>query len=619
MIHACQNPALPRTDPTVADAVRVPRRHRVWPWVLGVFLFLLVALAGIAAAGVALAAEALDVRDDLQAAKSQLAAMPELVKAGDTAQFDQVSAQVLEQTTNADEVVQGPLWSFASAVPFVGQNISAVRGATEATHILVRDALPGTFAVLSSVQADKIRFEGGGFNLEALRGTLAALPAVDEAFAAAQQKVDGIDRSALLPIVDDAIGELLAVITDTAPLVHSATEMLPTVLQMLGETEPRTYLAVFQNNAEIRATGGNPAASMLLRVEGGRVSLVDQASSTTFAGELGNRSFVDLPPETLALYARDTTLYSQNYTRTPNFPTTAALFQGILGATGQPIDGVISLDPVALSHMLAVTGPVTVDGIELNSENVVRVLLNETYLRFPADQAPADAFFAAASATVFDKLVSGSWDPLQMIDAMNTSIAEQRVYAWFTREPEQAMARELKIDGAMKSDNADTTEVGIFLNDWGVGKMEYYLSTSVAVDCNVEARTVKTTLTMANSVDRDDLTYYILSLRAPRYGAPRTSMLLDVLYFAPPGATIDAVEPSRGDIPSLSRASTEGGRTAQSITMVLDRGETLSVSYTSKLPEGDLGPMSVRHTPTTSATPVTISPSCATLTGEPTA
>ena len=140
----------------MAESYAEPRRrHRVWPWVLGIFLFLLVGFAALAAAGVALAAEALDVRDDLEAAKSQLAAVPELVKAGDTAQFDQVAAEVLAHTTTADETVQGPLWSFASAVPFVGQNIAAVRAATEATHILVRDAMPATFAVLSAVQATR--------------------------------------------------------------------------------------------------------------------------------------------------------------------------------------------------------------------------------------------------------------------------------------------------------------------------------------------------------------------------------------------------------------------------------------------------------------------------------
>ena len=142
------------------------------------------------------------------------------------------------------------------------------------------------------------------------------------------------------------------------------------------------------------------------------------------------------------------------------------------------------------------------------------------------------------------------------------------MYGWFTREPEEAIARDLGIDGAMKTDNAENTEVGIFLNDHGVSKIEYYLSTSVAVDCNVDARTVKTSITMTNSVDRDDLTYAIGSLRAPTYGASQTSMLLDVLYFAPPGATIDGVDPARGDVPELGRSSTEGGRSAQSVAVL---------------------------------------------------
>ena len=64
----------------------------------------------------------------------------------------------------------------------------------------------------------------------------------------------------------------------------------------------------------------------------------------------------------------------------------------------------VSLDPVVLADILAVTGSVTVDGIDITAENAVDVLLSETYLRFPADQAPADAFFAATSATVFQKL-----------------------------------------------------------------------------------------------------------------------------------------------------------------------------------------------------------------------
>ena len=71
--------------------------------------------------------EALDVRADLEAAKSRLGNVTELVRSGDQAQFDAVATEVLAYTTSADETVQGPLWEFASWVPFVGQNVAAVR------------------------------------------------------------------------------------------------------------------------------------------------------------------------------------------------------------------------------------------------------------------------------------------------------------------------------------------------------------------------------------------------------------------------------------------------------------------------------------------------------------
>lgn len=592
------------------------RRRRIWPWVLGVLAVLIgiLAVAGFAAAQ--LFSEAMDVRDDLEAAQSRLGGVTELVRNGDQAQFDAVASDVLTYTTRADETVQGPLWEYASWVPFVGQNVAAVRSTTEATHILVRDALPASFTILGAMQSEKIRFEGGGFNLEPFRQALGSLPAVEAAFTEAQSKVAGIDREELLPIVDDAVGQVLDVIADAAPLAQTATAVLPTALKMLGDEEPRTYLVLFQNNAEIRATGGSAAAAIYVRVDGGRIALDGQANSTVFAGEgLAGVQHLELPAETLALYDGEFARYSQNYTRTPNFPTSARMFQAIAAKTGFPVDGVISLDPVVLGDILAVTGAVNVDGMEINADNAVDVLLNETYFRFPGDQAPADAFFAAVSATVFQQLVSGNWDLMRMLEVFGNATEEQRVYAWFAREDEQLVARELGVDGAMKADNAETTEVGIFLNDAAVSKLEYYLSTAVSVTCDVAARTVTTSIAMTNAVDTDELTYHIRAARSPRYGGERTSMLFDVLYFSPPGASIVRVEPEAGDARELDRRSVEDAREAQSIAVMVDRGETRTVSYTSQLPAGELGPISVRYSPTVTDTPVTIADSCAQLTG----
>jgi hypothetical protein len=605
-----------RSNDALVDDRPPRRRRRIWPWVLGIVLLLIGALVGAGLLAVKFFDEAMDVRADLESAKSRLSNVTELVRSGDQAQFDSVAAEVLGYTSRADATVQGPLWEYASLVPFVGQNVAAVRSTTEATHILVRDALPASFTILGAMQRENIRFEGGGFNLEPFRQALQTLPTVDTAFAQAQEKVAEIDRAQLLPIVDDAVGQVLEIIEQAAPLTHTATEVLPTALKMLGEDEPRTYLVLFQNNAEIRATGGAGAAAVYVRAEGGSLALVGQTGSTTFERPpLTGEQHLDLPAETLALYDDEFARFSQNYTKTPNFPTSSRMFQAIAAKTGYAVDGVVSLDPVVLADILSVTGPVTVDGIEVNADNAVDVLLSETYLRFPGDQAPADAFFAATSATVFQKLVSGDWDLMKMLDVFAAAGEQQRVYGWFTREEEEQVARELSIDGTMKADNATTTEVGIFLNDAAVSKLEYYLSTSIAVSCDPAARSVTTSITMTNSVPRDDLTFHILARRSPTYGGAKTSMLLDVLYFAPPGASIAGVDPPEGDASDLARTSTEDGRNAQSIAVLVDKGQTRTVSYTSVLPEGELGPISVRYSPTVTDTPVTIAPSCTELTG----
>ncbi|MET0781420.1 MAG: DUF4012 domain-containing protein [Microbacterium sp.] len=609
-------PESPSND-VLVDAPPARRRRRIWPWVLGIFLLLVTALVAGGFLAVKFFDEAMDVRADLEAAKSRLSNVTELVRSGDQAQFDAVATEVLGYTTSADETVQGPLWEYASWVPFVGQNVAAVRATTEATHILVRDALPASFTILGAMQRENIRFEGGGFNLEPFRQAIGSLPVVDTAFAQAQEKVAAIDRDDLLPIVDDAVGQVLEVIAEAAPIAHTATAVLPTVLTMMGDQGPRTYLVLFQNNAEIRATGGAAAAAVYLRAEAGRLELVGQTGSTTFeSGPLVEVQTLELPADTMALYDPEFAISSQNFTRTPNFPTAARLFQSKVSAQeGFAVDGVVSLDPVVLADILSVAGGVNVDGIDITAENAVKLLLSDTYFRFPADQAPADAFFAATSATVFQKLVSGDWDLMQMLDVFAAAGEQQRLYGWFAREEEEQVARELGIDGAMKTDNVGTTEVGIFLNDAAVSKLEYYLSTSVSIACDPAARTVTTSISMTNSVDRDDLTYHIRALRSPRYGGSHTTMLMDVLYFAPPGATITGVDPGAGDAEGLDRLSTEEGRQAQSIAVMVDRGQTRTVSYTSKLAEGELGPISVRYSPTVTDTPVTIAPSCAELTG----
>ncbi|ONI64457.1 hypothetical protein CSIV_06745 [Microbacterium sp. CSI-V] len=588
------------------------RRPRVWPWVLGGAFGLIGGAAAVAGIlGATLAVQAVEVRDDLLAAKATLGRLGSLVEAKDEAGLQAAADDVSVRTARAAQTVQSPLWQKASEIPVVGANIDAVSRVTRAVDILVRDALPPGIQMISDLDIKKLALEGGGFDLQPFQQAQASIPVVSQAFTAAKAETDGIHSDQLLDAVAGPVGEIRDVIDRTAPTLDVVNRYLPTLLSMAGGEGSKTYLIIFQNNAEIRATGGNPAASIIMEVDQGKFELLDQASSATFYQEgTAGQQFSDIPGDALALYPATFARYSQDYTMTPDFPTTVQLFQDLWTRTnGERFDGVISIDPVVLSHMLAVAGPVDVAGEQISSDNAVQLLLSDAYERFPSG-ADSDAFFSEVSRAVFSHLTSGKWDPAKMLDALTQSADEQRLFLSFTDEAAQRLSTELGLDGALHADNTTATQVGTYLNDYSVGKLEYHLAQAVSATCDASARTITTTTTLTNSIPNSITSKYTLGARNGNFGLPRTSMMLDVLFFAPPGGQVIATDPAVSEVSGFDRSGSQTGNTALSRLVVVPQGGSRTVSSTVQLPEGPLGPLQLRHTPTASDTPVTIDPSC---------
>jgi hypothetical protein len=599
-----------RAESTDAMPPRPKRKHRVWPWVTVGIVVVLGAVAGIVAWQ--FLGEVKTARASLERAKADLATLTTTVATGDQAHIQAMADDITENVTVAAEIVERPLWHIAAKVPLVGQNVDAVQRVTRAVDILVEDALPPGMQFMATADLSKLTVEGGGFNLEPFRQVQDSIPGIAAAFTAAQAEVAPIDPSSLLPEVAEPIGQITTIIDQAAPALHLADKYLPTLLDMAGSGGTKTYLIIFQNNAEIRATGGNPAASMIITMTDGKLGYADQANSATFyAAGTQDEEHLSLPPETTGLYLPTLTRHSQDYTFTPDFPTTAQLFQSLWTATtGATFDGVISIDPVVLSHMLAVAGPVTLaTGEQLTSENAVPVLLSQAYERYP-DSVSSDLFFADTAKRIFDHLTSASWDPTKMLAALEHSVEEQRVNLAFTNPEAQALAVALGVDGALATDNLAQTQVGVYLNNSSVSKLEYHLTSAITATCDAPARTMTTTMTLHNGITDDIGSNYTLGWRNRSYGLPRTTMMLDVLFFAPPGAKITQTTPASGDVPGWDRSGVEKGNTALSRTVFVPKDDTLTVSYTLAFPQGALGPLDLRHTPTARDTAVTIDPSC---------
>ena len=142
-----------------------------------------------------------------------------------------------------------------------------------------------------------------------------------------------------------------SVIDTAAPLTHTATEVLPTALTMLGDHGPRTYLVLFQNNAEIRATGGAAAAAVYVRAEGGASTLRGRPARRRSSPDRWRRSRLwSCRRDAGAVRPTSSRIFSQNYTRPRTSRRPRDCSSKIAAKTGFAVDGVVSLDPVVLGR-----------------------------------------------------------------------------------------------------------------------------------------------------------------------------------------------------------------------------------------------------------------------------
>ena len=182
---------------------------------------------------------------------------------------------------------------------------------------------------------------------------------------------------------------------------------------------PRTYLVVFQNPAELRATGGIFGSYAVVQADQGRITIIDQGASSRTLGFF-DPPVAELTPEQIDLYSQLMAQYPQDVNFTPDFPTAAPLFSEMYRLrSGNTVDGVLAIDPVALSYLLEGAAPIDVgDGVSITADNLVPILLSTAYQKFDnnGDQSQRDAFLANATAQVFANVMSGKGNPRAILE-----------------------------------------------------------------------------------------------------------------------------------------------------------------------------------------------------------
>lgn len=527
---------------------------------------------------------AVDAVDDLRAA----------AEAGDTAGMDAAIDRLADASASADARTSGPTWSALTRLPVLGDDARGIRVVSSVAHDLAVDGARPLVDVSDGL--DELLPRNGQVSLDALVTLQQPVAQAAESLARAEAALADEDPSRFVMRLRDQYRDLAAEVRDTHHALSSASTAVDVLPTMLGADGPRNYLLVFQNNAEIRATGGLPGSAALIAADNGRIELTRQAAGSSMSSQ--TRPVLPMTEAEDTLFTDLLGRYFVNANMTPDFPRTASLMQAWWQSEyGDRIDGVLSIDPVALSYILAVTGPVQVGDVSLTADNVVDELLHGVYLRYE-DPAAQDAFFQQVARGAFDQILGGADDPQGLLRALARGADQSRLHVHSFDEAEQVALTGTVVAGELVTDGSRDPQVTVALNDSTGAKMSYFLRYDVdvqATSCGDDVQTYAGSAVLESTARADaaQLPDYITG--AGLFGADPGTQFVNLNIFAPAGGSVSDLRVSSTKV---SPAVVDfDGRPADTVAVQLEPGQKVRVSWRMTSGSGQTGATEVSVTP----------------------
>lgn len=565
---------------------------------VAIVLFLLVVAVGTC--GFMLYRSAMTVKAQAAEVMAQVDPMKEALKSGDAATLDDSVGTVQEKMAAINSEVHTPLWTLASYIPVVGEDIRSVQTLGEAGTALVNDALvPIANAVSGTGLSDLL--QDGVVNVDLVRSVS---DSVNGALPTIQSSVDAISSlpEPHIPQLREVLGKVQEPLSSASGLVDQLGPMLQLLPQMLGGDGARTYLVIAQNNAELRATGGLPGSWGTLTIDNGVISL--NSDFETILHMEGLNASVTEEEVNFVCASIGTDPAQVNFS--PDFGRVGTLAREYWAQAGNGnVDGVIALDPVFLQWLLDLTGGFTApDGTTVDGTNAAKVLLSDTYWKFGNDGKAQDAYFSSVAALAFKQVMGNLGDAgmTDLWDVINKGGETGRLLVWMANEDEEELIRSLGLSGELSKDPA-TPELGVYFNDDTISKISWYASTNTQISegvKNVDGTTsyeVVTTLT--NTIDQGTAAsapLYVSGSREDKRDA--SDMILYAVFYAPAGGSISNFSVSDGGIASGSPwGCNVYGLNVMNARVHARAGETVTFTYTVTVSADATEPLTLRTTP----------------------
>lgn len=215
--------------------------------------------------------------------------------------------------------------------------------------------------------------------------------------------------------------------------------------EVFGYPTPKTYLFLMLNNTELRPGGGFIGTYGILKFEDAEIASFFTDDIYQLDGP-SEAYMNEAPPEPLKKYLRVPSWYMRDSNWSPDFAVSAMNVEKFYRLEGgkEVLDGVIGLTPTVISKLLAITGPITIDGSTFTSENVTDELEYRVEVAFWTDgtpQAQRKDIVGKLGQELIKRLLSTKLSDLaRLAEVAEEALYEKHVMAYFHDATLQAYA-----------------------------------------------------------------------------------------------------------------------------------------------------------------------------------
>lgn len=198
-----------------------------------------------------------------------------------------------------------------------------------------------------------------------------------------------------------------------------------------GKTE-KTYLLIFQNNNEIRPTGGFIGSFAEIKIKNGQIVKLDIPSQGSYVLQ-GNQAAEVLPPIPLQLLQPRWEFRDANWF--PDFPTSAQKLMWFYEKSGGPtVDGVIALDTVPFSDLIKITGIIDMPkyNLTINPDNVIDTIQQEVEVNYDKEKNQPKEILTDLAPLILEKLFSNKNNLLPLLSSINKNLTQKHIQFYFT-------------------------------------------------------------------------------------------------------------------------------------------------------------------------------------------